>query len=57
MNIEIPESAGFLFEPARFKVLWGRDKELELRTGAAGVGAVAQAAHWMRSRDDEVDRG
>lgn len=23
MNVEIPESAGFLFEPARFKVLWG----------------------------------
>lgn len=47
MNIEIPEKAGFLFEPARFKILWGGRAGIKSWSCARALLALARA-HRMR---------
>jgi phage terminase large subunit len=43
MNIEIPEKAAFLFEPARFKVLWGGRAGIKSWSCARALLALARA--------------
>ena len=62
MNVEIPEPAGMLFEPARFKVLWGGRAGIKswscaralLTLGYAKRLRIACGRETMRSIDESV---
>ncbi|MFC5861078.1 PBSX family phage terminase large subunit [Acidicapsa dinghuensis] len=62
MNVEIPECAGFLFEPARFKVMWGGRGGVKSWSIARALLVLARsrklrigcARETMKSIDDSV---